>query len=223
VLFLSGRGFAEGERTNFVLRELTLSKGDENYLKLAGETTVTLGDDRTLELTPLRLTGNERELVVGGRLHWPQEGRIEMDARNINPTLFQSFVTRSLRELDLRQLSLAAGWTNGPLFAKLSSSLSVAEEHFQRVGADLKLGLDEAGLMLEQAELWDSTGQIGTAQGLLPMSINLLERPPLKLAKQDRIDFQLHTTTNQSFWNAIEKLAKVRLTNAAVCVSNELM
>ncbi len=216
VLFLSGRGFEEGERTNFVLRELALSKGDENYLKLADETTITLGKEQTLEMTPLRLAGNDRELVVAGALRWPQEGRIEIGARNINPTLFQSFVTRSLRDAELREIALAAGWTNGPLFGKLSGSFSVAEEHFQRLGADVKLGLDEAGLMLEQAVLWDSTGQIGNAKGLLPMSINLLERPPLKLARQDRIDFELHTTTNQAFWNAIEKVGKIRLTNAAV-------
>ena len=75
VLFLSGRGSEEGSRTNFVLREFTLSKGDDVYLKLASNATVSLAADRQVEITPLRLVGNDKEMVLDGFLSWPREGK----------------------------------------------------------------------------------------------------------------------------------------------------
>lgn len=219
-LFLSGSGFIDGSVTNFVLQDVRLSKGDANYLTLSNQSRISLsrGNEGAMrvEVSPLSMTGTNKQLRLSGHLTWPKEGELNVDAQEINPELFQFFVKRSLRGLELAELALAAQWSNSPLTGRISTDCSIAQEAFKRLGARVEAQLDENGLKLTRMSLRDPSGEIGRAEGFLPLSIRPLEAKILQLSARDQIDFEMETATNADFWRTISSLTKVRLTNAQV-------
>jgi translocation and assembly module TamB len=223
-LWVSGSGDKSAAQTNFVLRELQLSKGDEAYLVLDKPAKITWGMDAQtgrprLEIAQVSLSGTNKELSVFGSLEWPRSGDIRASARNINPDLFQAFVSRSLRGVELPTLEIAAAWNDGPLYGRVLGNFSIAEETFKRVAADLDASLDESGLTLARLSLRDPREEIVEARGFLPVSIRPLEKKKFHLSKRDKIDFEARTATNAPLWELIAARTKLRLTNAALQVA----
>ncbi|HEV8543355.1 MAG TPA: hypothetical protein VGR78_13250, partial [Verrucomicrobiae bacterium] len=219
-LLVAGSGYAEEGKTNFVLRELRLSKGDDPYLDLAHGANIAITSNTNagtlLEIEPIELNGTNKQLVVSGKLSWPALGDVKLNTRNINPELFQFFVKRTLSGIDLPELALAAQWSNGPFYGKLAGNFSVEQPQFKRLSAEVNLDLEENGLTLTRLGVSDPNGPIFDARGFLPLSIRPLDTERVHLSSRDQIDLELHTTRNAALWDTVAKLTKLRVTNAAV-------
>jgi hypothetical protein len=102
-IFVSGSGFAGGGRTNFVVRELKFLKVTKRTFRLQKPSRITLSTNAAgmeLEVRPMALVGTNRQAFLSGGFSLPKMAAIDFRATNVNPSLFQTFVTRSL-----------SGWT----------------------------------------------------------------------------------------------------------------
>ncbi len=225
VLSGGGHGSIENGRTNIVLRELKLTKGDELYLGLERPFQVVLsqreskGAIPTIELEPLVWRGGERILDVSGVFEWPQRGKVDFAVTNINPELFQFFVKRSLSGVELSHLSCVAHWNEGPLLGKASGRFSLEQKPFGRFSTEVNMELADRGLVVSELSVNDEDGQIAHARGFLPVSVRPLDPAKvLHLSTNRNIEFQMETAQNEAFWNTLTNITHVKLTNAAVAL-----
>ena len=221
-VFINGSGYAGGGRTNFVIRELNFLKGDDVYLRLAEPARLTVTTNIEVEVEPLMLVGPEttnRQLQVSAGIRAPEIVALELRATNVNPSLFQSFFTRSLSGLDLEHLNLTAGWSNGPLEGSLAGRFSVEEENFERLTAQIDLTLASKGLALRNLSVLNPVSEICRAQGFVPVTIRPRELQKLRVSPTEEIHFEAETIPNEAFWQTISRLTKLHLSNATVRLS----
>ena len=221
VIFMSGSGFAEGGRTNFDIRELTFSKGDETYLTLEEPARVTVTTNSTtagVELTvnPISLEGTNRHLNFSGGLLWPGSVYVNVRATNVNPSLLQFFTVRSLRGLDLEQLNVTGGWSNGPAAGEITGKFSVQQEPFDRLSGVVDLILDTNGLALRDGAVSNPQARIFKARGLLPVSIDPIGTNKVRVSPRKEIDFEVESTANESFWRTVSDLTQLNLSNVSL-------
>jgi translocation and assembly module TamB len=221
VIFMSGSGFAEAGRTNFEIQRLTFSKGDEEYLNLEEPARVTLTTNlRTtgveLTINPITLEGTNRHLNVSGALLWPSSVFVNLRATNVNPSLLQFFTARSLRGLDLEQLNVTGGWSNGPAAGEISGKFSMEQEPFERLSAVVDLRLDTNGLALREGAVLNPQAEIFKARGLLPVSLHPLGTNKVRVSSGKEIDFEVESTANESFWKTVSDLTELNLSNVAL-------
>jgi translocation and assembly module TamB len=218
-VFVSGSGYAGGGRTNFVVREIDFLKGDEVYLRLTEPARMTVTTNLEVAVEPLVLRGEGREMHLSGGIRHPSVAAFELRATNVNPSLFQSFVTRSLSGLDLEQLSVTAGWSNGPVVGFVAGRFSVEEENFERLTAAVDLQLETNGLSLRQFSVFNPQAEICRANGFVPVTIHPLELEKLHVARGKEIQFQAQSVPNEAFWETVSRLTQVQLSNATVRLS----
>jgi translocation and assembly module TamB len=223
VLTAGGSSGLENGKTNIVVSELKLSKGDELYLGLEKPSLISLsnpggGSVPRIELQPLSWKGEAKALKIAGELEWPKKGNLQFAATNINPELFQFFVKRSLNGIQLPRVSANAFWNEGPLLGKFNGNFSIEQQLFKRLSSDLKLELNEGGLTISKLRVDDATGEMAHAKGFLPVSIHPLDPAKVHLSTNQNIEFELETAPNSAFWNALTKITQLKLTNAAVAL-----
>lgn len=220
-VFIDGSRYAGGGRTNFIVRELALAKGDQTYLALTEPAKVTLTTNSARpgvqwQIDPLVLKGTNRQLRISGGMVWPSVALVDLRATNINPGLFQYFVRRSLRGLDLEELNIAAGWSNGPVTGSIAGKFSVAQESFERLRAAVDVRLETNGLTLNQASISNPGSEIFRARGLLPLSVHPFGTNRLRLSMRDEIVFEGEAAPNETFWSTVASLTGVRASNTAL-------
>ncbi|MGZ8900307.1 MAG: translocation/assembly module TamB domain-containing protein, partial [Limisphaerales bacterium] len=218
-VFVSGSGYAGGGRTNFVVRELDFIKGDDVYLRLAEAARLTVTTNFEVAVEPLILRGEGRELLLSGGMRRAEVAAFELRATNVNPSLFQPFVTRSLSGLDVEQLSVTAGWSNGPVVGSVAGRFSVEEENFERLSAALDLQLATNGLSLRELSVFNLQAEICRASGFVPVMIYPLELEKVHVSGVQKINFEAETVPNEAFWQTVSRLTQVHLSNATVRLS----
>lgn len=218
-VFVSGSGYAGGGRTNFVVRELDFLKGDEVYLRLAEAARMTVTTNFEVAVEPLVMQGKGRELRLSGGMRRAGVAAFEVRATNVNPSLFQPFVTRSLSGLDVEQLSVTAGWSNGPVVGTVAGRFSVEEENFERLSAAVDLQFATNGLSLRELSVFNRQAEICRANGFVPVTIHPLELEKVQTAREQEINFEAETVPNEAFWQTVSRLTQVHLSNANVRVS----
>jgi translocation and assembly module TamB len=172
-----------------------------------------------VEVHPVVLQATNRELNVRGGFVGSEVALFDVRATNVNPSLFQFFVTRSLSGLDLHQLNVTGGWSNGPVAGSISGSFSVEEESFERLTAAVDLALGTNGLALNKASVLNPQAEIFAARGFLPVSLYPRGTNKLRVSLREEIDFEAETAANESFWKKIASLTGVGVSNAAVRLS----
>ena len=221
-IFVSGSGFAGSGQTNFVLRELNFLKGDELYLELADAGRVTLTTNAAgmeLRIDPLVLTGTNRQMSISAGLVWPAMAVLDFRATNVNPSLFQPFVTRSLSGLDLEQLNLQAGWSNGPVTGTIAGRFSADVEGFERLSAEIDLELETNRVQFRRVSVLNPAAEIARIEGEFPLTVRLLEKDKLLVPAEAEIDIEAETAPNEAFWKTVSSLSKINVTNAALRLS----
>ncbi|HEX7860497.1 MAG TPA: translocation/assembly module TamB domain-containing protein [Verrucomicrobiae bacterium] len=214
--YVSGSGYAGGGRTNFVVRELNFFKGEEEYLKLQAPARVTVSPNLQVEIEPLMLAGAERRLHLSAGLRPPEVIVFEVRATNVSPALFQPFVTRSLSGLDLEQLNVVAGWSNGPVVGSVAGRFSVQEENFERLTAAVDIEAATNGLTIRQLSIFNPEAEICRANGFVPATLYPRELEKLRVNRDGEISFEATTVSNAAFWETMTRLTKVHLSNATV-------
>jgi translocation and assembly module TamB len=216
-LVASGDGYVDERGTNFTFRELTLSKGDEAYLSLAKPFEARVTEGPRVTASELKLVGADRDLEMEGSVLWPREGDIRLAARNIHPELFQFFVARSLRGLEVPGLQLAASWSNGPVRATAEGEVALVEKLFGQLRARVNARLGDGGLTLTNFTVTDAAGEVVSAKGFLPLSLNPMGTNGIvNLARGEAMDFELKTAPSDHFWGVVGGLTKLELSNPAV-------
>jgi translocation and assembly module TamB len=221
-VFLSGSGYAGGGRTNLIIRELNFLKGDDVYLRLTESARLTVTTNFEVEVEPLILAGPEttnRHLHVSAGIRAPEIVALELRATNVNPSLFQSFFTRSLSGLNLEQLNLTAAWSNGPLTGFLAGRFSVEEENFERLTAQMDLQFATNGLSLRNLAVQNPFSEICRAEGFVPLTVHPRDLEKLRVSQADEIQFQAETVPNEAVWQTVSRLTKLHLSNATVRLS----
>jgi translocation and assembly module TamB len=220
-VFVRGSGYAGGNRTNFVVRQFELLKGDEIYLRLSEAARLTISSNFAVELGPFNLQGGEgkqRHLQLSAGIEPRKTMAFEVQATNINPALFQSFTPRSLRGLDVEYFNLLAMWSNGPVTGTLNGRVSVQEENFERLSAAADVELKANGFHLREVTISNPQAEIGRASGLLPVRILPKELSKVAVIADQEIEFQAMSVPNDAFWQTVSRLTKLQVSNAAVNV-----
>ncbi|MGN6387573.1 MAG: translocation/assembly module TamB domain-containing protein [Verrucomicrobiota bacterium] len=226
LLSARGGGNLRNGKTNFIFRELTLGKGDQTYLSLAQPFQLSVSGGqysnqvlRLIELKPLIWRGEGKQLSIAGNFAWPKQGQIDFAATNINPELFQYFVQRSLRGLELPRFSGNFHWDESPLYGSLRGALSFDQQILNRVFAQATLELDQSGLSLSDFEVQNTNGVIARAHGFLPVSIRPADPANrVRLSGKDTIDFKAESAPGQVFWDRLTNYTNLQLTNAAIAL-----
>jgi translocation and assembly module TamB len=218
-IFVSGSGFAGGGRTNFVVREMKFFKGDEVYLSLTEPSRIELATNNTgmeVEIRPMTFVGTNRQAFLRGGVAWPNAAAIEFRATNVNPSLFQTFMTRSLSGVDLEAFNLAAAWSNGPITGAISGRFSGDVEQFERLTAAIDLNLETNGIAIRQLSVLNPQAEICRAEGFVPVSVHPLDPKKVRVSAAEQINFQAETEPNEAFWRTVSKLSKLTVSNAAL-------
>jgi len=69
----------------------------------------------SLELEPVQIEGGGRQLTAAAHIRWPHQGYAGLELSQLDQSLVQPFVQRTLPEVSLDHVQVQAGWTNGPL------------------------------------------------------------------------------------------------------------
>src|SRR5690606_8644990 len=161
-----------------------------------------------LEVAPMRLAGTNRELNISGGLVWPQLALMDLRATNVNPSLFQPFVTRSLGGLDLQDLNVNAGWSHGPVTGLIAGRFATEVEDFEKLTASIDLKLQPNGIQLSRVSVSNSAAAILHAAGFVPLSIHPLEEKKVFISPNEEIEIEAETAGNEAFWNTVGRFTK---------------
>lgn len=218
-VYVTGSGYAGGGRTNFVVRQLDFLRGDEVYLRLAEAARLAVSTNLQLEMDPVLLVGPEPEvrgLHLSAGVTPGEVFAFEVRATNVNPSLFQSFTTHSLGGLDLEELNLVAGWSNGPVTGILNGRFSFQEENFERISAGLDVDLRTNGLMVRALSVSNQQAAVCRAKGFVPLRITPRELEKIDLVGNEQIEFEASTVANDAFWRTVARLSGVTISNGTV-------
>jgi translocation and assembly module TamB len=218
-LFLAGSGESTDTATNLVIKQLTLKKGDEEYLGLAKPFAISLlaPTNRTtaapeIKLEPLVWAGTNRMLMIAGDVLWPEMANLQFAATNINPDLFQFFVKRSLSGLDLTHLASDLRWNGDSLLGSINGEFSVQHSTFKRITARLGLHVETNQVALSDLNISTAAGEVLRANGTLPVTVHPLSKTNrVAIHQNEEITFAARSSPNPEFWETIADMAKVRL------------
>src|SRR5262249_45924269 len=99
-----------------LLENIALSTNGQTVFALTNPCHVSVAQSDlgwALALPALELKG-QSELRVDALVHWPQQGNVRLEARNLSTTLFRALVTNNLEEVALKTLNADIAWSNGP-------------------------------------------------------------------------------------------------------------
>lgn len=221
-LSLAGSGGSSEGSTNLVVRELTLSKGDEQYLALAKPFTISVsggnekGRSPEVKLQTLDWRGDKRSLNLAFDASWPESARVQFAATNINPDLFQFFVKRSLSGIDMPHLQSDLRWNGETVSGSLSGAFSVEHSTFKRISAEVGIEARENEIAISELELATGAGQVLTARGSVPIRLHPRATNKLEIIPDQEVDFSARSSRNPEFWDILAEKIKMRLTEPQV-------
>jgi translocation and assembly module TamB len=225
-LLIEGTGESTESATNLVIKQLTLKKGDEEYLSLAKPFAISLLSPTNgtasmpeVKIEPLVWTGTNRVLMLGADVLWPQRAGVQFAATNINPDLFQFFVQRSLGGVDLPHLSADLDWNGDTVLGSVTGEFSIEHGTFKRVSARVGMNLTTNEVEISELALSNAEGEVLNAQGILPITLHPLSKTNrVDIREKDKIEFTAKSSPNTNFWDTIAGLRKVRLIDPAVAL-----
>ncbi len=154
----------------------------------------------SLRLAPLDWQGPAGQIHASGIVEWPATGSVHLSAQHLNSSLFADFLPpershapaqtaanhasrhpaarhavsgSSIPTLALQDLSLSAGWTNGPVSFGLALAAGGGPTNLA-LGARLNVSGNAQGINVRQFEATSQSTPILSVSGFLPLAINPL-------------------------------------------------
>lgn len=123
-----------------------------------------------LTITPLEWRGGERVLSVATEVNWPAQGQVAVTAKHLQWREAADFLIADWGTFTVAELAVNAGWTNGPLHATASATVTVSDPQGQDVTGRGRFSLGEK-LQVEQLTLSSAVVPVLTLDGDVPLRI----------------------------------------------------
>jgi translocation and assembly module TamB len=157
------------------LNSLDLFQGDQARLRLDSPTLFSLNNSGNLAVWSMSLRGFHwlgpaGDIDLDATVTWPSEGHLQLSSQTLQSDLLKDFYSNSLPLIRVDRLRAAADWTNGPVqfFIDLSASGLTNPAPF----IELAIVGNQAGVQLSQLICGIGSNRLGTAEGVLPLTIN---------------------------------------------------
>jgi translocation and assembly module TamB len=165
-----------------------------------------------VSLGSLDLNGPDGQLHARAYFRWPGEGTWELAGQDLPSTLLQSFCQEQLPQIELRNLTASAGWSNGPAVYRLS--VAVQGKFPEGIaGAELQLAGDAAGLVLSNLVVSSSTTSVAVAHGFLPLMLNPAAGSLLALDNKKPFELSAAIQPHAFVWDRLATWTGVALKN----------
>ena len=163
----------------------------------------------TLAVPKLELKGNS-ELGMDALVHWPYQGNLRIEARNLSTIPFQAFVTNDLEEVEIQALNADVAWSNGPAVFGLdltgdyrlpldgTNNVLPASARVQAMG-------DARGVTISNLLVTSQTSTVATAHGFLPVSLHPADSNALIHFESGQLDFSAESQPEALLWRLLSR------------------
>ncbi|MBC8003703.1 MAG: translocation/assembly module TamB domain-containing protein, partial [Opitutaceae bacterium] len=170
----------EGAATEIRLTAMTLARGGVDVLSLAGESIIRIRPDPTGKGTPaiavsvdgLAWRGPGKGLELSGDVSWPREGQFKLNVAGLNAVDLTDFLTLSNRQFQIDNLTLSAGWSNGPVRGELALAGVVEDLAGEPLKAGLKIRMTDEGMEFDEFTMASRVAPVLTWRGRLPLTVS---------------------------------------------------
>lgn len=173
-----------------------------------------VGTEANLQLSPLQLASSAGGyLQAEAALQWPQSGSLQLSAGNISSAWLGLFIKTELPfPLKLETAQINLDWDESPLNLAFSTALAGGPTGQSPFQLQLALSSDGASTRIDRLSLTQAGEVMVSAEGNLPLALNLAEANPLQLDTEAPLAFQLRSEPEAvEFWHWIEQQAGLEL------------
>jgi translocation and assembly module TamB len=214
---VSGSAAIGTNESVFNLQSLLLTTNKISALELIQPAQITAsrkapGQRWNFSATPVQFRGAAGEISFSGNAVWPTQGTLVAAVGPFRTTFFQDLTTNKIPEVFFRSFRLSGGWTNSALaFSVIGRAAYNPPQDFP-LEAEINAAGDKSGLRFEDLSVWRGSNKILAATGTLPLRVwPARGKGALELQTNEPIQFRASTKPNETFWNSVTKLAKLKL------------
>ncbi|MDX1951865.1 MAG: translocation/assembly module TamB domain-containing protein [Verrucomicrobiota bacterium] len=195
----------------FRLNRLDLTQGDLPLLTNTYPAMVkVLRDPFLFSLGRLNLEGVDTKIELSGNFGKPDSFWVKGRVENFDLSIFQPFIKRPLRGLELTQLVASITNQNNQLIGSMELQVATDLQDWDQTSIDIHLKAEAEGLHVARGEIEIEGEPIFSAVGFLPVNVELNRKPiPLKFHNRATANFHLRTEPNPVFWSNVTKLTQV--------------
>jgi translocation and assembly module TamB len=229
-LRLSGSTVFEPKKQSLTLTALELSDSNHVVLRLDKPSQIALDQSAktgtntgwALNIEPLSLIGEDREIHLAGNVNWPERGNVQCEARGLDARVLKDFIHQANTEASLNHFAFDGGWTNGPIAFQLTADATLKTREQFPFSAVAKITGSKAGIAIEQFSVLSATQIVCRADGALPVSFDPTQKTN-RLQIDDRAPLKLHALTDPKsiLWEKIAAATGLRLQQPNLTASLE--